>query len=210
MIDGPLWFRGALTETDLAVLDDVGKNGRGPGARLLLTPTLMQALEPVTQHIKSLVSQMRPVRAVAFDKTAQTNWALPWHQDRVIAVETQHFVEGYENWSEKQGVWHCEPPVRVLEQMFFVRVHLDDADIDNGAMEIAIGSDSAGLVSAKEAEETANRYDHAVCDARRGDILVLPMLTLHRSLAAATPMSRRVLRIDYAAATLPPPLAWAI
>src|SRR5262245_40696941 len=27
----------------------------------------------------------RPVRAILFDKTAARNWALGWHQDRVVA-----------------------------------------------------------------------------------------------------------------------------
>jgi hypothetical protein len=27
----------------------------------------------------------RPVRAILFDKTADNNWGVPWHQDRTIA-----------------------------------------------------------------------------------------------------------------------------
>jgi hypothetical protein len=209
MIDGPLWLRGALPEAALCMLDEVNADADRPGARLPLTASLKQSLDPVTRHIDKLAMRMQPVRAVAFDKTERTNWVLPWHQDRVIAVAARHPVAGYDHWSEKQGVWHCQPPTAILSEMLFVRVHLDDADAQTGAMEIAVGSEVAGFVPAKEAESTANCYPREVCIARRGDILVLPMLTLHRSLAALVPASRRVLRIDYAASTLPPPLAWA-
>jgi len=45
-------------------------------------------------------------------------------------------------------------------------------------------------------------------EAEAGDILVLPMLTLHRSRPADTVKNRRVLRIDYARDALPEPLQW--
>lgn len=38
----------------------------------------------------ALSPDARPVRAILFDKTAATNWALGWHQDRTIAVQTRH------------------------------------------------------------------------------------------------------------------------
>ena len=208
-IEGPIWLRTALTDCDLEGLATVGSTDDKPGARLALTDTVRHALAPVTAKMNRLVAGMSPVRVVAFDKTAQTNWALPWHQDRIIAVKARHAVAGYENWSQKHGVWHCEPPEAVLAQMLFVRVHLDDGDADTGAMEIATGSHMAGVVDAKQAATVAQGYPHEVCEAQRGDILVLPMLTLHRSLAASLPATRRVLRIDYAASLLPPPLAWA-
>jgi hypothetical protein len=75
-------------------------------------------------------------------------------------------------------------------------------------MEIAAGSHVKGLVPLAEAEGVARRYPGEVCLARRGDILVLPMLTLHRSLPARDPRPRRTLRIDMADFALPAPLAW--
>lgn len=208
-IDGPVWLRDALTPTELDGLTGVAMTSDKPGARLGLTQALQSALAPVTAQIRGQVAGMSPVRAVAFDKTAQTNWALPWHQDRIVAVAARHLVAGYENWTRKHGLWHCEPPAEVLAQMLFVRVHLDDGDTDTGAMEIAAGSHKAGVVDAKQAATVAQDYPNQVCKARRGDILILPMLTLHRSLAAPMPATRRVLRIDYAASALPRPLTWA-
>ncbi len=204
-----IWERNALDKAALAPLDAVFATGGKPGARLALSDDLRAALRPVDAVIRRARPGMVAVRAVAFDKTAAANWALPWHQDRVIAVQDRHDVPGFANWSRKHGVWHCEPPEALLAQMLFLRVHLDDAGADEGAMEIALGSDAAGLVAADQAESVAKAYPAEVCVAQRGDVLVLPMLTLHRSLAATRTAARRVLRIDYAAFDLPAPLAWA-
>ncbi len=203
------WQRGALTEAELAALDSLSAINAKPGRRLGLGPATRAALRPVDACVQSIAPDMAPVRLVAFDKTAQSNWALPWHQDRVIAVAQRHDVSGYDNWTRKDGVWHCEPPVSLLQQMLFVRVHLDDCDRDGGAMEIAIGSHHAGKVDAGSAMAEAQRYPGHVGQAQRGDVLMMDMLTLHRSLPASKPTARRVLRVDYAAVSLPAPLAWA-
>lgn len=50
-----------------------------------------------------------PNRAVGFVKSKDKNWSLPWHQDRVIAMPRKLDSPAYENWSQKSGVWHCEP-----------------------------------------------------------------------------------------------------
>jgi hypothetical protein len=206
---GVTWLRRALEADDLLGLDALAATEQKPGTRLQLDDAARAALAPVDRLIEKSNPKMRPVRFVSFDKTAQTNWALPWHQDRVIAVKERHDVPGFKNWSRKGGVWHCEPPISVLNDMLFVRVHLDDADQAAGAMEIAMGSHLVGHVAADQAETVAASYPSHICEAARGDVLVLDMLTLHRSLPAAKPASRRVLRIDYAAAPLPEPLAWA-
>ncbi len=207
--DGVSWRRGVLTEQELAALDSVSAVNAKPGRRIELGHAILTALRPVDACVQHVVPDMAPVRLVAFDKTAQSNWALPWHQDRVIAVAERHDVSGYDNWTRKDGVWHCEPPVSLLQQMLFVRVHLDDCDRDGGAMEIAIGSHQAGKVDTESAAAEAQRYPGHVCQAQRGDVLTMDMLTLHRSLPASKPSARRVLRVDYAAVSLSAPLAWA-
>ncbi len=206
---GVIWEGGALDTAALDRLDKVFATGGKPGVRLGLRDDLRAALQPVDAVIRRTHPGMVAVRAVGFDKTATANWALPWHQDRVIAVRDRHDMPGFGNWSHKHGVWHCEPPEAPLADMLFVRVHLDDAGADEGAMEIAIGSHAEGFVAAGRAEAVAGQYPTKICTARRGDVLILPMLTLHRSLSATKAVTRRVLRIDYAASQLPAPLAWA-
>ncbi len=184
-------------------LDQACALGTKAGARLS-----QGGLAPTLAKLSGLLAA-NPVRIVAFNKSSGTNWGVPWHQDRVIAVEERREVEGFSNWSQKAGVWHCEPPLNLLEHILFVRVHLDDTDAESGAMEVARGSHKAGKVKAADAAEVAARYPLEVCTAKRGDVLVLKMLTLHRSGVAKQARARREVRVDFASFALPAPLNWA-
>ena len=206
-----VWLRNAFKAQDLAVLDQACDTKLGAGSRLDLSGSISSVLGsrgPIANALKSLMKEAFPTRIVAFDKTPDHNWSVPWHQDRVIAVAERSDVQGCSNWSHKGNTWHCEPSIDVLEHMLFIRVHLDD-DIDgNGAMQIALGSHKQGRVAASDAQHIAERHDIETCVGKRGDILVLKMLTLHRSPPAQSASTRRVLRIDYANKPLPSPLAW--
>jgi len=46
-----------------------------------------------------LGNHCRPVRAILFDKTADTNWSPAWHQDRTICVKQRIDVEGFGAWT---------------------------------------------------------------------------------------------------------------
>ncbi|MFM2390214.1 MAG: hypothetical protein RLZZ437_1769 [Pseudomonadota bacterium] len=205
-----MWLRGAMNAAALTGLDQIGEGASGPGGRMDWTdPAIAQAFAPVTAILRSTaLPDAALVRVVWFTKDSHSNWGVPWHQDRVIAVAEKHTVSGFGNWSQKRGVWHCEPPTAIFAQMRFVRVHLDDCDASNGAMEIAVGSESEGAVAEGDAAKIAARYPAEICEAQRGDIQILPMLVLHRSRPSTSTAPRRALRLDYALGTLPPPLAW--
>lgn len=208
---GRVWFRNAVSEADLSLFDEATTVHGKAGRRLDQSGALDSALSKessLLRVIRKLDPKAQPVRIVAFNKSESANWGVPWHQDRVIAVSGQADVEGYRNWSKKSGTWHCEPPQSVLDRMLFVRVHLDDTDQDNGAMEIAIGSHSNGLIQSDLAEREADQYPREFCNAKRGDVLVLKMLTLHASKPAKVQTGRRVLRVDFASSQLPKPLSW--
>ena len=149
----------------------------------------------------------RPVRTVAFDERAGAIGSAPWHQDRVIAVRERVDAPGFANWSRKERAWPCEPPEALLRSMLFLRVHLDRSDEDTGAMEIAPGTHRA-VVPAGGATHVARANGAEPCRAEPGDVLVLPMLTLHRSRPSASARRRRVLRLDMADMPLPAALAW--
>lgn len=207
---GRVWLRNAVSEEGLRYLAAAMDQTRA-GQRLGATPALQRALKPsgdLMTAVRRLDPGARVVRAVAFNKSEQANWGVPWHQDRVIAVDQRAEVSNFRNWSDKAGIWHCEATEVILDQMLFVRVHLDDSDEANGAMEIALGSHTRGIVPAALAEEVAAEFPRELCSARRGDVLVLKMLTLHASKPARVQSGRRVLRLDFASCDLPPPLAW--
>lgn len=162
----------------------------------------------LASRVREFLPGAKPVRFVAFNKTASINWALPWHQDRVIAVQEKHVVSGFNAWTRKAGVWHVEPPIQILQEMIFARVHLDDADQDSGCMELALGTHRQGRILAEDASGVGAVGPSEICMAKRGDVLLVKALSLHRSLRAVAAVSRRVLRIDYSASELPLPLKW--
>ena len=54
----------------------------------------------------------RVVRAIYFDKTADANWKVPWHQDLTIAVREKLEVKGFTAWTEKVGIHHVQPRLK--------------------------------------------------------------------------------------------------
>ncbi len=150
----------------------------------------------------------RAVRALLFDKTAATNWALGWHQDRTIVVAERRAVPGFGPWTVKQGLRHVAPPPDLLAGMVTMRIHLDPVPQDNAPLLIACGSHRRGRIA--EADIAAIVADSPVvaCIAGRGDVWLYSTPILHASDAAVRPAARRVVQVDYAACDLPGGLRW--
>jgi ectoine hydroxylase-related dioxygenase (phytanoyl-CoA dioxygenase family) len=144
-----------------------------------------------------------PVRAILFDKTEATNWALGWHQDRTIVVRQRREAPGFGPWTIKSGLHHVAPPAEVLAGMVTLRVHLDPVPEDNAPLLIASGSHRLGMVPEAEVDTVVGRSEIGTCLAERGDIWLYHTLVLHASAASAKPARRRVLQVDYAATPLP-------
>lgn len=149
------------------------------------------------------------VRSILFDKTPETNWDVPWHQDMTIAVRERVDLGGFGPWSVKAGVVHVRPPVKVLEGMITVRVHLDPCRLESGPLLVAPGTHREGIW--REPLDVAVFEAAAVpCHADAGGVVVMRPLLLHASRKAAATAHRRVIHLEYAAASLPAPLEWAI
>lgn len=202
--EGRVWFRRALSESELIALDAACDTGAAPGQRLLLDPPAA-----LNAFAAQLLPNARPVRVIAFNKTEAHNWTLPWHQDRVVALKQRVETPGFTNWTNKAGIWHAEPPIEFLDRMIFARIHLDPADIENGCLQLALGTHGRGKIAAADAEAVANAAPIENCIAERGDVLFAKALILHRSSPSRTSAGRRAIRIDYCAEPLPPLLEWA-
>ncbi|RYY23356.1 MAG: phytanoyl-CoA dioxygenase [Sphingomonadales bacterium] len=182
-----------------------------PGVRIHGIPELSRLLS-VEGRIGRLAARLmpgevRPVRALLFDKSPDTNWALGWHQDRVIAVQARREVPGFGPWTVKRGMQHVAPPFDLLSRMLTLRVHLDPVPNDNAPLLIAPGSHRA-LVREDAIDAVVSASGTVACLADAGDVWVYATPILHASDAARTPARRRVLQIDYAREDLPAGLAW--
>jgi hypothetical protein len=97
---GARLFRAALRPRLGALLDDLALLPSGQaGVRIAGLAALGPHLAPEST-IGALADLClgqpgKPVRAILFDKTAETNWSLAWHQDRTICLKERIEVEGF-------------------------------------------------------------------------------------------------------------------
>lgn len=155
-----------------------------------------------------LGASAKPVRAILFNKSSETNWALAWHQDRTICVTERREAPGFGPWTVKSGLIHVAPPFDLLTRMITLRAHLDDVPATNAPLLIAPGSQSYGRVAVNDIDKIIELCGIASCVAETGDIWLYATPILHASDKAANSASRRVLQVDYAAEDLPGDLEW--
>jgi len=139
------------------------------------------------------------VRVLYFDKPPGQTWALPWHKDITIAVQPPDAVsEGAEDhWKKvrlKAGVPHVEADEKTLSQMLTLRVHLDPALSENGALSISPGSQKSG----KQLDLDVPRE---MVIAEAGDVFAMRPMLSHCS-GQSTPeteLRRRILHLEFSA-----------
>lgn len=212
-VDGAQLFKGAGLPTLpmlRAVFADFPRNHAG--VRVHGLAALSSALA-VTGHLGVLASRVlgsrsRAVRAVLFDKTAETNWSLAWHQDRTICVKCRIETPAFGPWTIKNGMHHVAPPFDLLTRMVTLRAHLDDVPADNAPLLIAPGSHKEGRVPIDEIERIIGKYTVEACLAAAGDVWLYATPILHASASADNPGHRRVLQVDFAAEELSGKLEW--
>jgi hypothetical protein len=214
--DGVALFQKAITFEDILTLrEEFSRLEFKAGARPFeLSPLVISLLSNngcfgrVTLALGR--ANARPVRVLAFDKTPESNWNLGWHQDRVVALKEKHEVSGFQNWTLKNNRHHAEAPVELLQQMFSLRLHLDDCSASNGALKVLAASADFGKLSDSEVRHRSTEMTPIVCEAKLGEILAMKALAIHASEPSINPTHRRVLHVDYCNCELPSPLRWAL
>lgn len=151
----------------------------------------------------------RAVKGVFFDKTPAANWMVPWHQDVTITVKQRREVTGFEMRPVQDGIVHALPPVSLSENLLTLRIHLDDAGADHGALRVIPGSHLAGRLEPAEIRKWIERVPEVVVSVQAGDVMLMRPLLLHASSACHSPAHRRVVHVEYAADDLPGSLQWA-
>lgn len=148
------------------------------------------------------------VRAIYFDKTAEANWKVPWHQDLTIAVRQKRETEGFSPWTVKADIHHVQPPIEILEKMLTLRFHLDDADESNGALKVLSGTHNQGRANAAEIINLRKANETTLCCVKKGDVFIMRPLLIHSSSAGSNPKHRRVIHFEFSADELPNGLEW--
>lgn len=194
------------------VLTPLLKNARA-GVRNLLRRSSAVAELAKSDRILTLLSELAgaapfPVRGILFDKTPEANWRVSWHQDLTIALSARAELAGFGPWSVKEGVVHAQAPVSLLERMLIVRIHLDDADKANAALQVIPASHRSGKLDDAAIDRIVATDTIRLCETQAGDILVMRPLLLHASSPAIIAKHRRVIHLEYATDDLPSPVEW--
>jgi ectoine hydroxylase-related dioxygenase (phytanoyl-CoA dioxygenase family) len=148
------------------------------------------------------------VQCTAFEKSVDSNWLVPVHQDLGIPVQARVDHPDLSGWSEKEGSWYVQPPVDVLQALVAVRLHLDDCGEDDGPLRVVPGSHRLGRIGADAAREVKARSAEVTCPAPRGAAMVMRPLLLHASSKARGASRRRVLHFLFGPRVLPYGLQW--
>lgn len=147
------------------------------------------------------------VKSIWFDKPAEANWFVPWHQDCVITVDRRlPGKAGFLNWTTKGNYAGVQPPRELLEQVWTMRIHLDDATAANGALWVLPGSHTRGFI---RSEEPVNENDAKLVEAACGDVLLMRPLLLHRSSRATVNLPRRILHLEFSDFIFQDEMQWA-
>ncbi|WP_188815442.1 phytanoyl-CoA dioxygenase family protein [Hymenobacter cavernae] len=167
---------------------------------LLFTPKLRQLLAtlfPTTPHL---------TKAIYFDKPAQSNWLVAWHQDLMISVNERLSAPEFGPWTDKKGDISVQPPRAISEGICTIRLHLDDCDATNGALKVVPGSHQHGAIPATELP--AYTADAVSCAVPAGGVMLMKPLTLHASNRSTSLRPRRVIHLEFSSLDLPYGLQW--
>jgi ectoine hydroxylase-related dioxygenase (phytanoyl-CoA dioxygenase family) len=147
------------------------------------------------------------VKSVYFDKPPTSNWFVAWHQDLTISVDAKKDIVGFGPWTSKHNQYAVQPYLQILEDNFTIRIHLDDANEENGALKIIPGSHVKGICRPETID--LDRQIICPCPVKKGGIMFMKPLLLHASGRSINNLSRRVIHIEFSRAKLPGGLQWA-
>jgi ectoine hydroxylase-related dioxygenase (phytanoyl-CoA dioxygenase family) len=175
------------------------------GARHLLSVSVIAALakDPrlISLAAQTLGSEPVPFGATLFDKSSNANWLVAWHQDRALPLMERREAAGWGPWSQKDGVVYANAPATALAKVVALRVHLDPSTAENGPLRVLPGTHTLGVLSDAQIDDAVRRIQPVMCTVERGGVIVMRPLTVHASSKATAAASRRVLHIEYTAAT---------
>lgn len=172
------------------------------GARHLLTNPVVAALANSDRLIELATEWLGgvtiPFRATLFEKSLETNWLIPWHQDTALPLASRFDAKGWGPWSEKAGAIYAHAPAWALSRIIALRVHLDDSNADNGPIRVIPGSHLQGVLTDQGVLNYVSTHEGLACLTQRGGVIAIRPLLIHSSSKAQSIEPRRVLHIEYA------------
>lgn len=147
------------------------------------------------------------VKSSYFDKPEKSNWYVAYHQDLTISVDKKVELENFGPWTTKQNQFAVQPPLDILENIFTVRIHLDDTDENNGALKVVPKSHAKGICRPETIDWDVET--ETICNVEKGGIMLMKPLLLHGSNRTTNGKKRRVIHIEFSNRELPSELQWS-
>ncbi|MEG0928181.1 phytanoyl-CoA dioxygenase family protein [Chryseobacterium sp.] len=147
------------------------------------------------------------VKSIYFDKPETSNWYVAYHQDLTISVDKKLELPNFGPWTTKQNQFAVQPPLNILENIYTIRIHLDDTDENNGALKVVPKSHSKGIYRPETIDWSIETED--ICNVEKGGIMLMKPLTLHGSNRTTNGKKRRVIHIEFSDMELPEVLQWS-
>ena len=138
-----------------------------------------------------------PFRATLFDKSADANWLVAWHQDTALPLRQRVDDTEWGPWSTKGGALYAHAPAWALERVIALRVHLDDSTATNGPLRVLPGTHRLGVLRDDEIQRLSQELTAVDCITSAGGVIAMRPLTVHSSSKSSDDRPRRVLHIEY-------------
>ncbi|UOU96766.1 phytanoyl-CoA dioxygenase family protein [Chryseobacterium daecheongense] len=147
------------------------------------------------------------VKSIYFDKPEKSNWYVAYHQDLTISVDKKIKIAGFGPWTTKKNQFAVQPPLPILENMYTIRIHLDDTDENNGALKVIPKSHAKGIYRPETIDWNVETEE--ICKVERGGAMIMKPLILHGSNRTTNGKKRRVIHIEFSEMELPEELQWS-
>lgn len=146
------------------------------------------------------------VKSIYFDKPGESNWFVAYHQDLTISVTKKKETKGFGPWTVKQNQFAAQPPLQILENIFTIRIHLDETNEDNGSLKVIPRSHNKQVYRPETIDWS--RETEVNCNVPKGDVMIMKPLLLHSSGRTTNNARRRVIHIEFSNTELPNDLEW--
>ncbi|WP_449401136.1 phytanoyl-CoA dioxygenase family protein [Chryseobacterium wanjuense] len=147
------------------------------------------------------------VKSIYFDKPEKSNWYVAYHQDLTISVDKKLELPNFGSWTTKQNQFAVQPPLNILENIFTIRIHLDNTDEKNGALKVVTKSHAKGIYRPETIDWNVETEE--ICKVEKGGIMIMKPLILHGSNRTTNGQKRRVIHIEFSDTELPEELNWS-
>ena len=147
------------------------------------------------------------IKSIYFDKPETSNWYVSYHQDLTISVDKKIELDNFKFWTTKQNQFAVQPPIEILENIYTIRIHLDDTDENNGALKVIEKSHLKKIYRPENIDWKTEK--ETTCNVNKGGIMIMKPLTLHSSSRTTNNKKRRVIHIEFSDTNLPNGLNWS-